>query len=202
MGKNLLEAREGPRNLFLKTKRFAGAEVSRKRKGIFEDGGNPSRCGPEDNKPMGEKDGLGDGVGDKKSGPSARLVKGKDLLVKTIAGNSIEGTEGFVKEDQAWLEGEGTGDGDPHAHSAAELAGVIAEGIGKTEAAGPEAGGLEALGLRDAPESERKGDVGFNGGPREKGWILKNKGGLNPLASLADPSRGGLEKAGEKPQKG
>ena len=136
----------------------------------------PAGIGGQDDDPVGQENGFGDGVGHEESGPALAFADGEEFFVEAVAGHLIEGAEGFVEEKDLRREDEGAGDGDAHLLAAGELARVVVGARGEADEG--EGGGDEfgAAGGRGGAEIERERDVGGDGEPGEQRGLLEDVG--------------------------
>ena len=58
-----------------------------------------------DQDPLAQEDGLVYVVGDKETGPTVLLPQPQQLLVEPLAGDLVECTEGFIKQQQLGIGG-------------------------------------------------------------------------------------------------
>lgn len=73
-------------------------------------------------------------------------------LLQALAGERIDGREGFIHEDDFRLDGEGAGNGEALAHAAGELRGVFVAGAAQSDLVEIFAGEFLAVGAGSAPE--------------------------------------------------
>lgn len=141
-------------------------------------------------------------MGDEEGAPAVALAEGEEILIELVPGEGIEGTERFIEEEQARLEGEGAGEGGAHTHATAELMGKAVEGIGEADAAGPLIGDGVSLWSGFAAQAEGKGDIIAEAGPWEQVGVLKDKADLIGGDGALDLAGGGLKEAGDEAEEG
>ena len=147
--------------------------------------------GAEDKNAVGEKNSLGDGVGDEEGGPGLLLADGEEFLVEVVTGHLIERAERLVKEEDFWGDGKGARDRDAHFLPAGELAWVV--GFAAVEAHEGEALAGDDLAVDGFATGEAEGDldVFLGGEPREEGGFLEDEGELLGSVGGVDAIDGG-----------
>jgi hypothetical protein len=63
-------------------------------------------------------------VGDKDNGFAARFPNALKITIELLAGQGIEGSEGFIHQKDAWIRCKSAGQGDPLFHSPGKLVDV------------------------------------------------------------------------------
>ena len=139
-------------------------------------GDDAAGAGAHDEDALGEVDGFGDVVGDEEGVPLVALPEAGEVLVEALAGDVIEGSEGFIHEQQAGAGDEGAGDGDAHLHAAGKFG---RERIIEIREADPvedfaEAGG--GVSVWGSAQFGGEADVLSDGAPGEEGGVLEDEG--------------------------
>lgn len=121
-------------------------------------------------------EGVGGIVGDEDGEHFLVGEPGFEAVEEVVAGLGVESGEGFVEEEEAWLGGEGAGEGDALCFSAGEVARGARGERGSSDEV--EHGGDAAVLLGKGQRGESIGDVGGDGEVREEGWMLGDKAGV------------------------
>src|SRR5262245_38034551 len=78
-----------------------------------------------DHHAVGEQDRLRDAVGDEEDRLRPLLPHAEQLQAHLLAGHGVEGAEGLVHEQEAWVVHEGAAQGHPLLHAAGQLPGIL-----------------------------------------------------------------------------
>src|SRR5437868_8557899 len=87
---------------------------------------HPTRMRGKKQNPIAQTNRFADVMGDKDNGFASRFPNALEIAIKLLAGESIEGGEWFIHQEDAWIWREGAGQGDPLFHSPGKLVDVSA----------------------------------------------------------------------------
>src|SRR6266436_1185557 len=99
-------------------------QVARSRQLDYEFLLHPTRMRRKKQDPIAQANRFPNVVGDKDNGFASRFPNALEIAVKLLAGESIEGSEGFIHQEDAGIRREGAGQGDALLHSPGKLVDV------------------------------------------------------------------------------
>lgn len=127
-------------------------------------------------------------VGDEEDGDGVAGQVVAEFFAEAFAGGAIEGREGFVEEEDAGLDGEGSGEGGALLFAAGDLTRVaIGEG---GDAPGFQEGLDAAIAFMRSQALEAEGDVLGDGEVGEEGAILEEESDASLLGGKVDVGGG------------
>src|SRR4029077_9652282 len=105
---------------------LGAVQVARSRQLNYEFLLPPTRMGGKKEDSIAQTNRFADVVGDKDNGFAPRFPNALEIAIKLLAGEGIEGSEGFIHQEDAWIRGESAGQGDALFHSPRKLVDVSA----------------------------------------------------------------------------
>src|SRR4029453_13242851 len=99
-------------------------QVTRSRQLNYEFLLHPSRMRRKKQNPIAQTDRFADVVGDKDNGFATRFPNALEISIQLLPGESVEGGEGLIHQEDTRIGGEGAGQGDALFHSAREFVDV------------------------------------------------------------------------------
>src|SRR5205807_3033976 len=85
---------------------------------------HPSRMRRKKQDPITQANRFANVVGDEDNGFASRFPNALEIAIELLAGEGIEGGEGFIHQEDAWIGREGAGQRDPLFHSPGKLVDV------------------------------------------------------------------------------
>src|SRR6266436_297301 len=101
-------------------------QVARSRQLDYEFLLHPSRMRRKKQDPIAQANRFPNVVGDKDNGFAARFPNALEIAIKLLAGEGIEGSEGLIHQEDAWIRCKSAGQGDALFHSPGKLVDVSA----------------------------------------------------------------------------
>src|SRR5437016_7619570 len=101
-------------------------QVARSRQLDYEFLLHPTRMRRKKQDPIAQANRLPNVVGDKDNGFAARFPNALEIAIKLLTGEGIEGSEGLIHQEDAWIRCKSSGQGDPLFHSPRKLVDVSA----------------------------------------------------------------------------
>jgi hypothetical protein len=149
--------------------------------GHFYDAFYFGRAGSHDDDAVAHVDGFVDVVGDQEHGGAARLPEAEDFILHAHAGEGIQGTQGFIEQQNARVIDQRAGEGDSLGHAAGELVRISGgEGVQADEA--EEIIHFVAAAMEQATSDEAGFDIAADSEPREEIGILEDQAALGARA--------------------
>src|SRR5213082_2382382 len=99
-------------------------QVARSRQLNYEFLLHSSRMRRKKQDPIAQTNRFADVMGDKDNGFAPRFPNPLEVAIKLLAGEGIEGGEGLIHQEDAWIRGKGSSQGNPLFHSPGELVDV------------------------------------------------------------------------------
>src|SRR5439155_22991744 len=85
---------------------------------------HPTRMRGKKQDPIAQTNRFADVMGDKDNGFASRFPNALEIAIKLLVGEGIEGGEGLIHQEDAWIRGKGSSQGNPLLHSPGELVDV------------------------------------------------------------------------------
>ena len=136
---------------------------------------DPARPFAHHQDPIGHDDGLRQIMRDQKRGDARRLDRRGESLLQDELGLRIQGGKGLVEQDQAGIDGERPGQGDPLPLATRQLVGKAVREFRDTAAAQLALRALAPLGLAHRPRFEAELDVLLDAAPRQQQVLLQHE---------------------------
>ena len=101
-------------------------QVARSRQLNYEFLLHPTRMRGKKQDSIAQTNRFADVVGDKDNGFAARFPNALEVAIELLAGEGVEGGEGLIHQEDAWIRGESSGQSDALFHSPGKLVDVSA----------------------------------------------------------------------------
>src|SRR6266850_438385 len=101
-------------------------QVARSRQLDYEFLLHPTRMRGKKENPIAQTNRFADVVGDKDNGFASRFPNALKIAIELLAGEGIEGSEGLIHQEDAWIRCKSPGQGDPLFHPPRKLVDVSA----------------------------------------------------------------------------